>query len=163
MLIMHERERLLNAVIYFRRETEGCNLPKLCNLLYLLDFWHYRETGRSVTGLVYFAEQNGPAPKDLSQLKGMIGIQFDTNHFTRRQLRIMASVAKEYRSATAIQIANDTDREDGFLGWKIAYRGEEIPYHSALLRKPTDHELRRGAEIVRQMAIEHEEMVANYG
>ena len=34
------------------------------SLLYFLDFTHYRETGRSVTGLDYYAWDHGPVPRE---------------------------------------------------------------------------------------------------
>ncbi len=38
---------------------------KMAKLLFALDFEHFRQTGRTVTGLNYFAYQNGPYPKEL--------------------------------------------------------------------------------------------------
>ena len=40
---------------------------KLFKLLYLLDFEHFRQTGRSVTGLEYRALKMGPVPSELFQ------------------------------------------------------------------------------------------------
>ncbi|MFC1858011.1 Panacea domain-containing protein [Thermodesulfobacteriota bacterium] len=34
-------------------------------LLYFLDFIHFKHTGKSVTGLDYYAWQMGPVPRDL--------------------------------------------------------------------------------------------------
>lgn len=65
MLINHNREKLLNAIIYFLKNTKYCGLTKLCKLLYYLDFMHFRETGRAVTGLDYFAWDFGPVPQTL--------------------------------------------------------------------------------------------------
>jgi hypothetical protein len=53
MLINHEREKLIQSVIYFAKNTEFCGKVKLFKLLYFLDFEHYKMTGRSVTGLKY--------------------------------------------------------------------------------------------------------------
>ena len=65
MLISHEREKLLEAVKYFAANTKYCGLTKLFKLLFFFDFTHFRETGRSVTGLNYQAWQRGPVPADL--------------------------------------------------------------------------------------------------
>src|SRR3989344_7847794 len=62
MLITHEREKLLNAIIYFAAHTLHCGKTKLFKLLCLLDFEHFRLTGRSVTGLKYYAWEKGPVP-----------------------------------------------------------------------------------------------------
>ena len=65
MLINHNREKLLNALIYFSKNTRVCGKTKLFKLLYFLDFIHFRETGKSVTGLSYYAWDKGPVPQDL--------------------------------------------------------------------------------------------------
>jgi len=49
MLIGRERQKLIQACVYFAANTQGCGKVKLFKLLYLLDFAHFRETGRSVT------------------------------------------------------------------------------------------------------------------
>src|SRR5690348_13764905 len=67
MLISHNREKLINAIIYFCKETALCNKLKLYKLLYHLDFRHYALTGRTVTGLDYFAWPNGPVPVELEK------------------------------------------------------------------------------------------------
>ncbi len=65
MIITHHREKLINAIIYFARHTKYCGKTKLLKLLYFLDFRHFKQTGKSVTGLDYFAWKMGPVPKDL--------------------------------------------------------------------------------------------------
>lgn len=65
MLKNHEREKLLNAIIFFAQNTRNLGKVKLWNLLYFLDFQHYRDVGRSVTGLQYFAWPKGPVPVEL--------------------------------------------------------------------------------------------------
>lgn len=65
MVINREREKLLNAIVYFVQSTKYCHTLKLFKLLNFLDFEHYRQTGRTVTGLKYSAWKNGPAPNAL--------------------------------------------------------------------------------------------------
>jgi uncharacterized phage-associated protein len=65
MLVEHSREKLINSIIYFLKNTKNCGKTKLFKLLYYLDFMHFRETGRSVTGLDYYAWDFGPVPKKL--------------------------------------------------------------------------------------------------
>jgi len=62
MIITFYREKLVNAVIFFASKTKNCNRTKLMKLLYFLDFTHFKQTGRSVTGSEYFAWQFGPVP-----------------------------------------------------------------------------------------------------
>lgn len=60
MLITHEREKLINAIIFFANHTKHLGKIKLFKLLYLLDFEHFRQTGQNVTGLDYRAWKFGP-------------------------------------------------------------------------------------------------------
>jgi len=62
MMIDHSREKLINAIIYFVKNTRHCHKVKLYKLLYFLDFTHYTEIGRNVTGLAYHAYEKGPFP-----------------------------------------------------------------------------------------------------
>lgn len=65
MLITHEREKMIQAIIYFAQNTHYCGKTKLFKLLYFLDFEHYKITGRSVTGLKYSAWKMGSVPTAL--------------------------------------------------------------------------------------------------
>ena len=111
MIITHHREKLINAIIYFAKNTKYCGKTKLLKLLYFLDFSHFRETGKSVTGLDYCAWEKGPVPKDLFKelsgnmrpdLKTAIKIvqldnfqkitpkkNFDDNYFTKREIKLL--------------------------------------------------------------------------
>jgi len=72
MIITHYREKLINAIIYFAKNTSYCGKTKLLKLLFFLDFRHFKQTGKSVTGLEYFAWEKGPVPKDLfEEFNGM--------------------------------------------------------------------------------------------
>jgi len=65
MLIRHDREKLINAMIFFVTNTKQCHKLKLFKLLYLLDFEHYRQSGRPVTNESYRAWKMGPVPARL--------------------------------------------------------------------------------------------------
>ena len=65
MLINHEREKLIQVIIYFAKNTRFCGKIKLIKLLYFLDFEYYKATGRSVTGLKYSAWKMGLVPTAL--------------------------------------------------------------------------------------------------
>ena len=58
------RQKLLNAILYFARNTKNPNLTKIIKLLYLLDFTHFKETGYPSINLMYYAWEHGPVPKD---------------------------------------------------------------------------------------------------
>ena len=67
MLVTRHREKLLNALIYFSENVMNPSKTKYYKLLNYLDFMHFQRTGRSVTGLDYFAYPRGPLPKALSK------------------------------------------------------------------------------------------------
>jgi len=62
LLKNHNNERLVQAIVYFAHHTRSLGKVKLFKLLYLLDFEHFRQTGRSVTGQEYRAWKMGPVP-----------------------------------------------------------------------------------------------------
>lgn len=138
MLVRHEREKMINAIIYFANHTHHLGKIKLFKLLYLLDFEHFRQTGRSVTGLDYRAWKFGPVPIALEQeweepeadmaqairiepervidyVRETIAAQtgFDDSHFSNRELRIMADLAERYRDELSHRMIDVTHAENG--------------------------------------------------
>jgi uncharacterized phage-associated protein len=123
MIITHHREKLINAIIYFAKNTKYCGKTKLLKLLYFLDFRHFKQTGKSVTGMEYDAWEMGPVPKDLfieltenmkSDLKRAIqdlpkeGFQkirpkkkFDPQYFTNREMKLLEELAFIFKDAKA--------------------------------------------------------------
>jgi hypothetical protein len=63
------REKVLNALMFFVQNTNRNKIgkTKMAKLLFALDFEHFKQTGRFVTGLNYFAYPNGPYPKELME------------------------------------------------------------------------------------------------
>lgn len=146
MLQTHEREKLINAIIFFAKNTRYLGKIKLFKLLYLVDFEHFRMTGRSVTGLDYHAWKFGPVPVSLYQewdepepdLAGAISIQpvqiidfvretvvpqaeFDDSHFSKRELRIMTELAAKYRDEYSPKMIDVTHAENG--AWAKVWSG----------------------------------------
>jgi uncharacterized phage-associated protein len=127
ILISHKREKLLNALIYFSKNTRSCGKTKLFKLLYFLDFIHFREAGKSVTGLDYYAWEKGPVPQDLffeleqpdPDLRETVALlkqsgdeddklcriiakkPFDPEFFSKRELKIMGNLAFVFQDALA--------------------------------------------------------------
>jgi uncharacterized phage-associated protein len=60
-----ERQKLIEAIVFFAQNTKWCGSIKLFKLLFFLDMLNFRETGRSVTGLQYTALPMGPVPVSL--------------------------------------------------------------------------------------------------
>lgn len=160
MLISRSRQKLINAIVYFAANTRYCGKVKLFKLLYLLDFAHFRETGKSVTGLEYLAWKMGPVPLDLVQewdqpepdfldairicpeqvidytreLAKPI-VSFDDSLFTKRELRLMAGLAARFCDDLSKPLVNITHAERG--PWDKIWddgRGENhrIPYSLAI-------------------------------
>lgn len=157
MLISRNRQKLIQAAVFFASNTEGCGKVKLFKLLYLLDFAHYRETGRSVTGLEYVAWKFGPVPVELAQEWDQLEpdmaaairivpeqvidhvrelvvptVQFDDSLFTRREVGLMQRIARQHARDLSRPMVNVTHEERG--PWAAIWdngRGfnERIPYN----------------------------------
>lgn len=160
MLRPTERQKLLHAIVFFAKNTRFYGKVKLFKLLYLLDFAHCRETGRSVTGLDYLAWRMGPVPLDVVQewdqpeddfaaaveivpervidhTRQLVRprIEFDNTPFSKRELRIMQELADRYRDDPSLAMVNVTHLERG--PWdKIWDNGRgnntRIPYSLAI-------------------------------
>jgi uncharacterized phage-associated protein len=182
MLIDRSREKLINAIIYFAKNTAACGKTKLFKLLYFLDFEHFRQTGRSVTGLKYFAWRMGPVPTALydeievlspdmadkiafstivcksgEMLKIKPLAKFDDSHFSKRELSLLEKLAKEFHKTLAEDMIEKTHLEH--LPWHRVYHEEDkkqgfIPYEYAL--KPSQ------IKKIKDIIIENQEMHANY-
>ena len=120
MLVTHARKKLINAIVFFASNTKHCGKIKLFKLLYLLDFEHFAQTGRSVTGADYRAWKMGPVPFGLVQewdalepdLAASVDIipnkvvdytretviakiPFDDSYFSKREIGIMNNLVKQ--------------------------------------------------------------------
>jgi len=156
MIIEHNREKLINAIIYFLDNSKFCGKTKLFKLLYYLDFMHFRETGRSVTGLDYYAWQFGPVPKMLAEeikspepdLNANISIQenntdftvikpkrkFDNTFFTKREMRLLENVVFIFKDARAEDMVDASHLPNHPWDKTITSKGElaKIDYTLAL-------------------------------
>jgi uncharacterized phage-associated protein len=156
------RNRLINAIVFFAENTQHCGKIKLFKLLYLLDFEHFRQTGKSVTGFEYQAWKFGPVPFELMEeweefgpdmtqavriepekvydhtrmtVRVNEGVAFDPDDFTPRQLRIMEELAAKYRANYSLPMVELTHQENG--AWdKVWQNGngtqKVIPYDLAV-------------------------------
>lgn len=156
-----QREKLLQTIVYFVKNTEHCHKLKLFKLLFLLDFEIYRQTGKSTTGLRYSAWPNGPVPEQLfnefrkppddmtAMMQVRVADEFDRLDltprggfseacFTRRELREMQRLAEVYRDAIGSSMIAVTHDRHG--PWKQVYIAEGkprfIPYSLALNDQP---------------------------
>lgn len=182
MLVSHEREKLINAIIYFAENTRFLGKTKLCKLLYFLDFDHFKETGRSVTGMNYYAWKMGPVPVDLYEevdmpepdLADKVAFletatrngtmlvvkpvaEFDDSYFTKREMRIMRALSEEFRDSRADDMIEATHLEN--RPWHKVYiedgkRQQQIPYELALRRQE--------AEAMQEVIAERQAFVAHF-
>lgn len=182
MLISRDREKLVHAIVYFARNTRHCGKTKLFKLLYLLDFHHFRATGRSVCGLEYRAWKHGPVPFQLLQewdafepdlaaavdvvpepvfdydrLRIEPKVPFDDRHFTKRELRLMQGLAEQYRDELTRPLVDLTHEDRG--PWDKIWDGgrgndQRIPFVLAI---PDDDPNR---EAILSAAAEYEAIAA---
>lgn len=118
------KEKLINSVLYFTKKVKYPGKTKICKLLFNLDFAHFKETGKSVTGLDYYAWEKGPVPTSFfNKLRGeiisdefqpyLVIIKRDKLHeicpkrepnmevFSKREKNILEKVAEIFRSTKA--------------------------------------------------------------
>jgi uncharacterized phage-associated protein len=163
MVIDRGREKLIQSVIYFARNTRKLGKVKLFKLLYFLDFQHYRDTGRPVTNLEYSAWKMGPVPVSLQEeleapksdwngkvkfewikvAKGsMLSVSalslFDPGGFSRRELRLLEALAREYRDADSedmIEVAHLENQPWHKIWHEQKAKQAQIPYDLALRKQ----------------------------
>ncbi|EKF17623.1 Panacea domain-containing protein [Nitratireductor pacificus] len=174
MMISHDREKMIQAIIFFASRTRKLGKTKLCKLLYFLDFEHFKQTGRSVTGLRYNAWPMGPVPVSLyneiseppEEITAAVSIEeketkngqmlairpkvgFSSRLFSRRELSILEALAREYRDSTADEMVEATHLEN--QPWHQVYEIEgkkqaEIPYELAVRKDEKDSVMRVARE-----------------
>jgi len=156
MIVTHHREKLINAIIYFATHTKYCGKTKLLKLLYFLDFKHFKQTGKSVTGLDYFAWQMGPVPRDLFEelsgdmspdLKAAIhnlpkeGFQkiqpkkrFDDQYFSKKEMKLLEEISFIFADAKADDMVESTHLKNEPWDLTLHQKGEfqKIDYMLAI-------------------------------
>lgn len=174
-----KREKLFHTIAFFVENTKACHKVKLFKLLYFLDFEIYRQTGRSTTGMLYFAWPMGPVPVRLhedieappadmraafvirpapaddpySGLTIRPRMKFDESLFTRREMAEMRRLAEIHRTVTG-DMMKLASHERG-LPWRQIYEVEGrhqelIPYDLILDDRPDSVTKERADEIERE-------------
>jgi len=146
------KEKRINAIRYFCRHTKFLTETKLYKLLYFLDFFHFKEVGRPVTDLEYFAWDFGPVPaklffeiKDKKAPKEILmciieekdeltgkkkGLSFkslqspDLDVFSERELEILKKVADIFRDAKAKDMTEITHLKNEPWNRTLKSKGE---------------------------------------
>jgi len=144
------RQKLINAVLFFAKETRHANMTKLMKLLNFFDFEHFNQTGYPSIGLKYQTFEKGPVPKKFwlevkdgvapDDLKDKVtiaekyyengwkemefiaktGAQVDFAVFTPREKKILEKLAYIYKDETA-KTMSDISHEDD-QPWEITKR-----------------------------------------
>lgn len=146
MIITHHREKLINAMIYFATHTKYCGKTKLLKLLYFLDFKHFKQTGKSVTGQDYFAWEMGPVPRELfEELSGKMrpdmkaaihdlpeeGFQkirpkkrFDNQYFSKKEMKLLEDISFIFEDAKADDMVESTHLQNEPWDRTLKQKGE---------------------------------------
>jgi uncharacterized phage-associated protein len=133
-------------MIYFATHTKYCGKTKLLKLLYFLDFKHFKQTGKSVTGQDYFAWQMGPVPRELFEelsgdmrpdLKAAIhdlpdeGFQkilpkkqFDDQYFSKKEIKLLKDIAFIFHDAKADDMVESTHLKNEPWDRTLKQKGE---------------------------------------
>ena len=187
MIVNHHKEKAFNAISYFVNHTSACNKKKLFKLLFLLDFEHFEQTGRSVTGYDYFAWDMGPVPAELHETienpdqefldnfdieripmpdgyRNAISLKnkkpFEEKYFSKRELKMLKDISDRFHDSYGKELEDFTHREG--TPWYRVWEGEkrkykEIPYEYVLDGLPE-----ADREAVIEIAKERAVFLANY-
>lgn len=186
MIVNYHKEKAFNAITFFLNHTSLCNKKKLYKLLFLFDFEHFEQAGRNVTGFDYFAWKMGPVPTELHEaidsndekllerfevnkqydrkgreIVSLVSKQpFEEKFFTRRELRLLASLADRFELMNGDEMEDFTHREGTpwYRVWVEEKRNQkQIPYEYALDKLEANER-----EVVLSIAQDRQAFIENY-
>ena len=186
MIITHSREKLINAVLYFSQNTRFCGKTKLMKLLYFLDFIHFKQTGKSVTDLNYFAWEQGPVPKSFFEeitdspkqdLKALITVRStgdfqhispkkgkkpDLDFFSPRELKLLKDISFIFKDVQSKEISDISHLPNEPWNTTKHTKGmfELIDYTLAIDKNSAK---KLPLNIAKQRHIERQEMLSHFG
>ena len=138
------RKKLLNAVLYFAKNTKHVNITKISKLLYFLDFTHFSQTGYPSIGLKYYSFERGPVPRDfwIEVKDGNVPMDFQDKLALIQRIDELDPSRKEteFRAKTAPDLSIFTPRETKIME-ELAYvyrdaRARDISEVSHLAKQP---------------------------
>lgn len=109
-MINIQEQKAVNAILYFVKNTKGCNKTKLFKLLYFLDFMHYKMHGFSVTGFKYKAYPFGPVPAELMKM-------METNRYPELYRESFGVVKEESNRSDIDYIIRILPKKNPDLDW----------------------------------------------
>ncbi len=155
-------------------------------LLYFLDFIHFKQTGKAVTDLDYFAWEQGPVPKvffeeisktprkDLTSLvtfqdRGEFqktipkkGKKVDLDYFSHRELKLLKKISYIFKDVQADDISDISHLPNEPWRKTKETKGifQLIDYNLAIDTEPAKN---LPPLIAKQRHVERREMLANFG
>ena len=165
--------KLKELIVYIASLSErddSFGATKLNKILFRADFTAYAQWGKPITGVEYFALENGPAPRPMKKLlrlmqdQGEIVVR-EQDYFGHEQHRVIPLRSPRLEGMFDVPEMNllfrliqhywgrsgtSMSREShDFMGWELAELEETIPYSVALLgdREPTLDEIKRGLQL----------------
>jgi Protein of unknown function (DUF4065) len=156
------------------RDDEYFGKVKLAKCLFFSDFYAYEKTGEPITGATYKRLPQGPVPDEFEAMAKALHEQHDalymphrfpdhkteyrlipqrpvnSNWFSAAQLSIVDDVVRKLYGKNAHQVSDLSHIES--VGWRIARRGDVIPYEAVFLsdRRPTEKDKQRAKELARK-------------
>ena len=170
-------EKLINSILYFIKKVKYPGKTKICKLLFTLDFTHFKETGKSVTGLDYYAWERGPVPRSLFyKLSGdviseefqpyIVVIKREKLHeicsnqkpnlsvFSKREKRILGEVAEIYKSAKAEEMTEISHLKEKPWYTTLKKKGEKKKIDYMLAIDDTARSINKEEAQIRQRFIQ---------
>lgn len=176
--MQHGSNKLKELALFFAKKSEddvNFGRTKLQKLFFTADFIAYATFGASITGQRYVKRDHGPCvdgwPQILDEMKNEgIAAEQTRGLFGYPQKRLIALREPHLAdfSGDEINIAqysidihgnrNATEVSDwshDYIGWKLAYDGEEIPYETVFVtpRKLSSREIEFGRELNATIAV----------
>jgi len=171
------KEKLVNSILYFIKKVKYPGKTKICKLLFHLDFIHFKETGKSVTGLDYYAWEKGPVPRSLFYKfsEDIISNEFqpyfvivkkDKLHeicakqqpnmkvFSKREKRILEEVTEIYKSAKAEEMTEISHLKGKPWYTTLKSKGEKKKIDYMLAIDDTEKSINKEEAIARQKFIQ---------
>lgn len=174
-LRVQDDAKLGELIVYISEKSAGdarFGSTKLNKLLYFSDFFAFGLLGRPITGATYRHLKNGPAPKNLEEIRdhlvstGAIRIEHrllndgkrqtrtvalrsaNTSNFLEQDLDLVKEQITTHWERTADQISGASHN---YVGWKMTKENETIPYETIFLSDVplTTEEIYRGQELAR--------------
>lgn len=170
-----DEAKLVELIIYVSDKCESdphFGKTKLNKILFFSDMLYYGFFGKAITGVEYFALENGPAPKRMipvlarlvdngevcvakrkifgkEQQRVIPNREANLDCFDAREIAFVDSVIEYCEGKNAAEMSDLSHR---YAGWKFASYKETIPYEAIYVSTspPTAMDLKRGLELARE-------------